>query len=62
MAVRGEGSYLYLEDGTKVLDAVGGAAVACIGTSHPKVIKALKDQLYELPCRSHSFVHRSLDR
>ncbi|KAJ3505938.1 hypothetical protein NMY22_g17408 [Coprinellus aureogranulatus] len=49
VAVRGEGSYLYLEDGTKLLDAVGGAAVACIGTSHPKVVKAIKDQLDELP-------------
>ena len=62
MAVRGEGSYLYLEDGTKVFDAVGGAAVACIGTSHPKVIKALKDQVDELPCKPLNLVHGFLNR
>lgn len=28
---RGEGHYLFLEDGRKIFDASGGAAVACIG-------------------------------
>lgn len=30
---RGEGHYLILEDGRKIFDASGGAAVACIGVS-----------------------------
>lgn len=30
---RGEGHYLVLEDGRKIFDASGGAAVACIGVS-----------------------------
>ena len=50
VAVSGEGSYIILEDGKKVLDAVGGAAVACIGYSHPKVKQAIKDQLDKLSC------------
>lgn len=28
---RGEGNYLILEDGRKIFDASGGAAVACLG-------------------------------
>ncbi|KIK61679.1 hypothetical protein GYMLUDRAFT_96529 [Collybiopsis luxurians FD-317 M1] len=49
VATHGEGIYLDLEDGRRVIDAVGGAAVACIGTNHPKVIQAIKDQLDRLP-------------
>lgn len=30
---RGEGHYLVLEDGRKLFDSCGGAAVACIGVS-----------------------------
>ncbi|KIJ20719.1 hypothetical protein PAXINDRAFT_165587 [Paxillus involutus ATCC 200175] len=45
VAVRGEGIYLDLEDGRRVIDGIGGAAVSCLGSSHPKVIKAVKDQL-----------------
>ncbi|KAL4078726.1 pyridoxal phosphate-dependent transferase [Scleroderma yunnanense] len=40
-----EGVYVELEDGKRLIDGVGGAAVACLGTNHPKVIKAIKDQL-----------------
>ncbi|KAJ3931783.1 MAG: hypothetical protein NXY57DRAFT_1048760 [Lentinula lateritia] len=49
VATYGEGIYLDLEDGRRVIDAVGGAAVACVGTSHPKVIQAIKDQLDRVP-------------
>ncbi|KAF9245359.1 hypothetical protein BU15DRAFT_85677 [Melanogaster broomeanus] len=45
VAVRGEGVYVDLDDGRRVIDGIGGAAVSCIGTNHPKVIKAIKDQL-----------------
>ncbi|KIM32292.1 hypothetical protein M408DRAFT_216434 [Serendipita vermifera MAFF 305830] len=48
VAVRGQGIYFDLEDGSRILDAVGGAAVACIGNGHPKVVKAIGDQLQEL--------------
>lgn len=45
-----QGIYIELEDGRKVIDAVGGAAVACIGNGHPEVIKAVKDQIEKLAC------------
>ncbi|KAH8832939.1 hypothetical protein DL96DRAFT_1667384 [Flagelloscypha sp. PMI_526] len=47
-ATRGFGIYLELEDGSKVIDAVGGAAVACVGANHPAVIQAVKDQVDKL--------------
>ncbi len=57
VAVRGEGIYFDLEDGSRIIDGVGGAAVACIGTSHPKVLKALNDQIQKLVCTSQE-THR----
>ncbi|KAI0924247.1 hypothetical protein AcW2_005178 [Taiwanofungus camphoratus] len=48
VAISGEGIYVTLEDGRTVLDAVGGAAVACIGNGHPAVKKALKEQVDKL--------------
>ncbi len=52
IGVSSEGSYITLQDGRTVYDGVGGAAVACIGNSHPKVLKALKDQLDAVSCKS----------
>lgn len=34
ISVSGDGIYLVLEDGRRVIDAVGGAAVACLGNSY----------------------------
>ncbi|KAG5340283.1 hypothetical protein C0989_002299 [Termitomyces sp. Mn162] len=45
VAKSAEGMYINLEDGRRVLDAVGGTGVACLGNSHPKVIQAMKDQI-----------------
>ncbi|KAJ6617894.1 pyridoxal phosphate-dependent transferase [Mycena sp. CBHHK59/15] len=45
VAVAADGSYITLADGTRLLDAVGGAAVACVGSGHPAVNKALKEQI-----------------
>ncbi|TFK57643.1 PLP-dependent transferase [Heliocybe sulcata] len=45
VAVSADGLYVTLEDGRTVLDGVGGASVACIGNGHPKVTKALKEQV-----------------
>lgn len=44
VAQSAEGSYVTLDNGKTLLDAVGGAAVACIGNGHPKVVQAIKDQ------------------
>ena len=43
-ATGGEGVYLIAEDGRRVLDASGGAAVSCLGHQHPRVIAALTEQ------------------
>ena len=45
VAAKGEGVYLIDSDGKRYLDASGGAAVSCLGHSHPAVIQAIKDQL-----------------
>ena len=50
IASSGQGIYITLEDGTTVIDAVGGAAVASIGNGHPVVKQAVKDQVDKLSC------------
>ena len=47
-AVRGEGCFLIDRDGRRYLDASGGAAVSCLGHSHPAVIAALQEQASRL--------------
>ncbi len=53
IAVRGEGIYLYAADSREIIDGSGGAAVACLGHGHPKVIAAIKAQLDTL-CYAHT--------
>jgi len=43
-AIGGEGVYLFAEDGRRIIDASGGAAVSCLGHQHPRVIAALAKQ------------------
>jgi acetylornithine aminotransferase len=43
--VRGEGAYLYARDGKRYLDFFGGLAVNALGYSHPRVNKAILDQV-----------------
>lgn len=43
-AIGGEGVYLFAEDGRRVIDASGGAAVSCLGHQHPRVIAAMAKQ------------------
>lgn len=45
VAVSAHGIYIDIDDGRTVIDAVGGAAVACIGNGHPEVTKAIKEQV-----------------
>ena len=51
-AARGDGVYIIDTDGKRYIDASGGAAVSCLGHSHPKIIQAIKDQVDEI-----AFVH-----
>src|SRR5271168_4296160 len=44
IAVRGEGIYLYTQDGKAVIDASGGAAVACLGHGNRRVAEAIGRQ------------------
>ena len=42
--VRGEGAYLFGEDGEQYLDFASGIAVNCLGHAHPALTKAIADQ------------------
>ena len=42
--VRGEGAYLYTENGDKYLDFIAGISVNCLGHNHPAPKAALLDQ------------------
>jgi acetylornithine/succinyldiaminopimelate/putrescine aminotransferase len=44
VAERGDGVWLYANDGRKYLDLYGGHAVAATGHSHPHVVQAIKEQ------------------
>lgn len=57
--VRGEGSYVFTDDGTRYLDLYGGHAVISIGHAHPTYVKAISDQVSRLGFYSNS-VHNSL--
>jgi adenosylmethionine-8-amino-7-oxononanoate aminotransferase len=47
-AIGGEGVWLTAEDGRKILDASGGAAVSCLGHQHPRVVEAIAKQASKL--------------
>jgi adenosylmethionine-8-amino-7-oxononanoate aminotransferase len=49
IAVRGDGIYIVDSAGRRYLDASGGAAVSCLGHSHPKVVAAVQEQVARLP-------------
>lgn len=45
IATRGEGVYLFDQNGNAYLDGSGGAAVSCLGHSHPAIRDALHQQI-----------------
>src|SRR4051812_37233117 len=55
VAVRGEGPYIYDSEGRRYLDASGGAAVSCLGHSHPVVTRAIVEQAQALAFAHTSF-------
>jgi len=55
LAVRGDGPYIIDAEGKRYLDASGGAAVSCLGHSHPAVIEAIKQQLDKIPYAHSGF-------
>jgi adenosylmethionine-8-amino-7-oxononanoate aminotransferase len=54
-AVRGDGADLIDQNGKPYLDASGGAAVSCLGHSHPAIIEAVQKQVATLPYAHTSF-------
>ena len=54
-AVEGDGIYVVDAEGRRYLDASGGAAVSCLGHSHPKVIEAIKRQVDQIAYAHTSF-------
>ena len=46
--VRGEGAYLFAEDGTRYLDFAAGIAVNALGHAHPHLVKTLQEQAAKL--------------
>lgn len=53
--VRGQGSYLYTENGTAYLDALTGIAVCGLGHAHPVVAQAIAEQAATLVHTSNLF-------
>ena len=45
---KGEGMYVYDENGKKYLDFVAGIAVNSLGHNHPKLVKAISEQASKL--------------
>jgi len=54
-AIGGEGVWLFGEDGRRILDASGGAAVSCLGHQHPRVLEAMARQASKLAYAHTSF-------
>jgi len=53
---RGEGPYLYARDGKRYLDFFGGLAVNALGYNHPRVNKAILDQVQKYTHLSNFYV------
>src|SRR6266567_8546592 len=54
-AIGGDGVWLIAEDGPRILDASGGAAVSCLGHQHPRVLEAMSRQASKLAYAHTSF-------
>ncbi|HEY8171951.1 MAG TPA: aspartate aminotransferase family protein [Dehalococcoidia bacterium] len=55
LAVRGEGSRIWDDDGREYLDFFGGPATISLGHAHPVIVNALIDQAQQLIHVSNSF-------
>ncbi len=49
---RGDGVYLYSKEGKRYIDFFGGLAVNALGYNHPRIIKAIEEQI-------HRYIHLS---
>jgi len=55
-ALRGEGIYIHDSNGRTIIDGSGGAAVACLGHGHPRVLEAMRMQQERL-CYAHTALY-----
>jgi adenosylmethionine-8-amino-7-oxononanoate aminotransferase len=55
-ALRGEGIHLHDSNGRTIIDGSGGAAVACLGHGHPRVLAAMAAQMQQL-CYAHTSLY-----
>ena len=55
LALRGDGIYIYGQDGRAIIDGSGGAAVACLGHGNARVNEAIAAQLARV-----AYVHTAL--
>ena len=53
--IGGEGPYLFDDTGKRYIDASGGAAVSCLGHSHPKIIARIREQVGKIAYAHTSF-------
>lgn len=53
--VKGEGVWMWDQDGRKYLDCLGGYGVFSLGHRHPKVVEAVKAQLDQMPLSGKTF-------
>lgn len=53
--MRGEGCYIYDQEGKQYLDCLGGYGCFSLGHRHPKVVEAVKDQLDNLCLSGKAF-------
>ena len=59
---RGEGVYLYDEEGKRYFDASSGPITCNIGHANPKVLEAIKDQSEKVCFASHAFFENRPNR
>lgn len=62
MIVEGKGQWLWDEKGKRYLDLFAGVATVSCGHSHPKILKALKDQVELLQHTTTIYMHPSLSQ
>lgn len=55
--VKGEGSYLYTEDGKKYLDFAAGVSVCNVGHNNPEVVEAAQKQIHTLIHAGHNVAY-----
>ena len=56
LALSGEGIFIRDSNGKTVIDGSGGAAVACLGHRHPRVLAAMREQMDKL-CYAHTALY-----